>query len=364
MSRIKIYGMLILLSLGLFACTDDDNIDITGNKSVLCFDFPQGDQPWDKEIEQIAKDWGMYIIYKGVDSVCLNKVWTNPMPSAAIFTCTEPSGEQVRQYLAVVSKYMLDMMDKTNPDDFKKLPLYLYIVNDFKNMNPKSQDFGKHTRFYQDGLDYWALSMTSEAWDADTTDKDFRLFACMYVYQRIKEGFQTGKYEVPADFTAMTDYEYPVSVRVMSYEDFLVEYKDMLQFMPKEVWPSMYNGLVEPFNRDFEHLYYRHGFAPQVEEADFSLSRRMNGVPFWMPWFQDRGGAEHAMQPLEKRPELDFLNMIRWAMICTPEEMLEKYPVDVPDDAVLAESNRVINAKLKFVIDYMKSKGIDLYIKL
>ena len=69
----QIYRVLLLALLGLASCTDDDGVGTVQRVDLLDFEFPQGNDPWDREIEQIAKDWGMYIIYKNVDSTHLNR---------------------------------------------------------------------------------------------------------------------------------------------------------------------------------------------------------------------------------------------------------------------------------------------------
>ena len=60
----QLYRVLLLALLGLASCTDDDGVGTVQRVDLLDFEFPQGNDPWDREIEQIAKDWGMYIIYK------------------------------------------------------------------------------------------------------------------------------------------------------------------------------------------------------------------------------------------------------------------------------------------------------------
>ena len=70
----QLYRVLLLALLGLASCTDDDGVGTVQRVDLLDFEFPQGNDPWDREIEQIAKDWGMYIIYKNVDSTHLNRM--------------------------------------------------------------------------------------------------------------------------------------------------------------------------------------------------------------------------------------------------------------------------------------------------
>ena len=59
----NMYWIWVLALLGFMSCADNDNVGKVERVDLLDFDFPQGNDPWDKEIEQIAKDWGMYIIY-------------------------------------------------------------------------------------------------------------------------------------------------------------------------------------------------------------------------------------------------------------------------------------------------------------
>ena len=63
LKKFKIFIWTLIL-FGSVSCVDNDNIGPIEKVNFLQFDFPQGNALWDKEIEQIAKDWGMYIIYK------------------------------------------------------------------------------------------------------------------------------------------------------------------------------------------------------------------------------------------------------------------------------------------------------------
>ena len=76
LKKFKIFIWTLIL-FGSVSCVDNDNIGPIEKVNFLQFDFPQGNALWDKEIEQIAKDWGMYIIYKNVDSTHLNSSITD-----------------------------------------------------------------------------------------------------------------------------------------------------------------------------------------------------------------------------------------------------------------------------------------------
>ena len=51
----QIYRVLLLALLGLASCTDDDGVGTVQRVDLLDFEFPQGNDPWDMEIEEIAK---------------------------------------------------------------------------------------------------------------------------------------------------------------------------------------------------------------------------------------------------------------------------------------------------------------------
>ena len=166
----QIYRVLLLALLGLASCTDDDGVGTVQRVDLLDFEFPQGNDPWDREIEQIAKDWGMYIIYKNVDSTHLNRMWTTPIYNDPIYVCTTPSNEEIQIYLDLVKEWLLGGMDKNKEEDRRSLPYYLYLVNDFNDGNPRSQTYQKnHIQFKKDGLDYWSLSFTSDELEAGLT---------------------------------------------------------------------------------------------------------------------------------------------------------------------------------------------------
>ena len=57
LKKFKIFIWTLIL-FGSVSCVDNDNIGPIEKVNFLQFDFPQGNALWDKEIEQIAKDWG------------------------------------------------------------------------------------------------------------------------------------------------------------------------------------------------------------------------------------------------------------------------------------------------------------------
>ena len=368
MMKIRLYGIMLLLWAGMIACVDNDNVKYVDSVNLIDFEFPQGNDPWDKEIEQIAKDWGMYIIYKDVDSTHLNKMWTTPSYNSPIYTCTTPSGEEVQQYVELVKEWLLGSLDKDVKEDRDLLPCYLYVVNDFKDNNPKSPTYGKHIQLKQDGLDYWSLSFTSEEMEAGLTPKMIHTLACAFSYLGMKSRFETGEYKVASEFVEMSDYEEKIGIRYYSLEDFLAD----------NSWASEmdYQFMVTPYEKDPENAFLRRGFLPQVGE-NFELitvvtgdmgPKETYGAPTWMPWipYADYGdfviddNPGPVAETVEERVLLDFLNTIRYAIVFSEQKVREKFPLDA-EDPLDVEGNQIINAKYDLVVEYMKTTyGIDL----
>lgn len=370
MLKTQIYWILLLSLLGLASCGDDDNIGFVEKFDLQQFDFPQGDNPWDKEIEQIAKDWGMYIIYKDVDSTHLNKMWTSPIYYDPIYVCKTPSDEDVQVYLELVKTWLLGSLDKNKDSDRKQLPFYLYLVNDLNDGNPRSQTYGKkHIQFKKDGLDYWSLSFTGEELEAGLTSEIIHNVACSFSYPGLKVRFSSGEYEIPDEFAVMSDYESRIGIRYYSLEQFKIDNP----WAPDSYYTE--DVMVHPNEKDPENAFQRRGFAPEIGE-DFKPVTvvgwsKTYGAPTWMPWsvkiietpygsFEDDRNPGPVAETVKERVLQDFMNMVRLAMTYPETQIREDFPLDAEDPLEQA-GNQIINDKYDLVVKYMKDTyNVDL----
>ena len=363
LKKFKIFIWTLIL-FGSVSCVDNDNIGPIEKVNFLQFDFPQGNALWDKEIEQIAKDWGMYIIYKNVDSTHLNRMWTIPYYTDPIYVCSEPSSEDIQIYLDLVQEWLLGSLDKTKEEDKKQLPYYLYLVNDLNDGNPQSQTYQKrHIQFKKDGLDYWSLSFTSEELAAGLTPEIIHSVACAFSYPSLKVRFETKEYKIAPGFAEMSDYETEIGRRYLSYE----QWKEENPYMPDKGYYD--NWDIDECDKDEYNAYQSRGFAVQLGE-DFKPITNKNGeptygAPTWMPWIVTISyGVELDRNPgpvaasIEERVMEDFMNMIRTAMTYSSEQI--KYPLDI-EDPIKQAGNKIIIDKYNLVIEYMKNTyNIDL----
>lgn len=368
MKKIHLYSFLLLLCWGVTSCYDNDDIEDTNSFNLLEFTFPQGDNPWDKEIEQIAKDWGMYIIYKDVDEAALNKGWADHYYNEPVYSCTTPSDEDVQLYLKLVKDWLLGSLDKTNEADRQQLPLYLYIVNDFKDSNPNSPSNGKHVMLKKDGMDYWSLSFLSEELQAGLSKEQIHKVACAFSYPGMVSRFESGEYQIAEGFAALSDYETPIGTRYYSLEQWLEDNPWM------EGQEEVYEMMTSAHERDEVNAYKHRGFLPTVRE-DFRLAADLedpmfpttSGAPTWMPWIPDVYGDDlvdynpgPVAETVEERIFNDFLNTIRYAMVRSKEAISQEFPLEV-ENQYMKEGYGIIHQKYDMVVKHLKDNyNIDL----
>ena len=353
----NILWMLLSIVAFVVSCRDDDPIGMVEKDDLLQFEFPQGTNEWDKEIEQIAKDWGMYIIYKDIDSTDLNMTWsTKPTLTTPVLVANPVTDEEVVVYLDLVKNYLLGNMDSTKKEDLAALPYYFYFVKDLNDGNPNSMTYGQMSlQIYQEGFNYWALSFTSEELEGGLAPAQLHKVASSFIYPSLQSRFRSGEYVVPAEFGDISDYETLVGIDYMSVEEFVAMYG-----MPAEY----YSMIVLPDSQDEANYYRNRGFAPTVSE-NFEIEWGMfNACPTWLLWIivfeEPSWGIIESQNPnfdnvpdLEGRILEDFLNMVRLAMLYPEDKMMEEFPVDV-ENPLEAEGNRKIMEKYDIVVRYMK----------
>lgn len=365
MLKKNIYWMILVALFGCcLSCGDDqDNLAPLSDVDLQPLKFPQGNNPWDKEIEQIAKDWGMYIIYKDVDSTLLNRIWTTSMEGRQTYTCDPLNDDEIQVSLALVKNWLLGSLDKERKEDLKELPYYFYLVKNYGYKGYENELVP--VMLNKNGFNYWSLSFTTEQF-SDGIDKEMtHTVACAFSYPGLKTRFLSGEYVVAPDFEYMSDYESKIGTRYHSFEDFLQENPWIVQIYPEEVdQRAQYKMMMRYSQHELDpvNAYQRRGFAPEVTE-DFKLMTKnppSYGAPTWMPWLPIAAGYDITDNPNESNiPDVqgrilqDFLNTIRLAMTFSENDIREMFPVDV-EDPYEQNGNYIINDKYDLVVSYMK----------
>ena len=90
----KLFIIALSCIFMMTGCYHEDDVTPSGNYSVLRFEFPQGDNSWDKEIEEIHNKYGVYLIYKNVTAQDLNRKWTS-LGTGKLYYGNDLTSEQV-----------------------------------------------------------------------------------------------------------------------------------------------------------------------------------------------------------------------------------------------------------------------------
>ena len=114
-------------------CYNENDVTPSGNYSVLRFEFPQGNNSWDKEIEEIHNIYGVYLIYKDISTQDLNRKWTS-LGTGKLYYGNDLTDEQVPYYLNFLKNHVLNYV---SPEIAKTvLPVKIYMLDNLRGLLP------------------------------------------------------------------------------------------------------------------------------------------------------------------------------------------------------------------------------------
>lgn len=141
--------LIVMAALTLIAsCRDnDDDITPSGNYSPLRGKFPQGDTEYDAIINDIKKEYGVYLLYKDVREEDLNREWVS-FGTGDIYVAGDSIDrdsiawnlpmEQLPYYVSFFSDYIFPNI---TPEFAKStFPVKIYMIH---NLRTEKRDFGE-----------------------------------------------------------------------------------------------------------------------------------------------------------------------------------------------------------------------------
>lgn len=209
MKKTILYTLFGLLALS--SCTkDEEPIQPSGNYSVLRFDFPQGNHPYDDDIVKIKEIYDTYLIYKDITPQDLNRQWQG-LGTGSLKACDPVDEENVAFYVDFMKDHVFSYM---TPEAVRKaMPVKIYLVQNLRDVaadsdgsednSSSSSGTGSATdnspvTVKTDGFDYWALSFTPEGL-ANRDEAGMRFARCKFLYVIIKACYLDGIIEEPLD---------------------------------------------------------------------------------------------------------------------------------------------------------------------
>lgn len=217
-----IYGLVWVLCFS--SCYDEkDIIPLSGDKDMLRYEFPQGNNSWDKDIEAISEEFGVYLIYKDFKHADFNRSWTG---AASV----EYFGETLTdEQVGLSTKFMKEQVFAHLTKDITKkvLPLYFYMAYDFHNTIGfiPGVDFKVAHTLSDDGLDFWVSCLfygdpdplTGEKVETPEEPEDFRIRRTHYLIDIFSKSFKKGNFAVAPGFSDDIDYKTAV-IAASGYE--------------------------------------------------------------------------------------------------------------------------------------------------
>ncbi len=195
---------LLYTTLGLLAFTgcnnDEDPIQPTGNYSVLRFEFPQGNNPFDEEIKEIHDKYDVYLLYKDITDTDLNRQWQS-LGTGKLLTGDPVPDEYVPFYINFIKNHVFQYL---SPEVVRAgLPVKIYMLENFGEVNTPGSGTGTGTggigtpntsivTTKTDGFDYRAISFKREGIEENDPDA-MRQARCQFIYQMILPQYKSGK---------------------------------------------------------------------------------------------------------------------------------------------------------------------------
>ena len=129
MRKINLILAIIGMALLNYSCNDEDKLTPSGQFIPTGLPFPQGDNPWDKDIVELHETYGVYVFYKDVTEALLNRDWTS-VGTGDIYTGGDLSDDKVQFYVDFIKNDVFKYVNKELVT--KTLPVRLYLLDNFR----------------------------------------------------------------------------------------------------------------------------------------------------------------------------------------------------------------------------------------
>ena len=335
MKNYIISSLILLAGLVSFsACNGEEDLTPSGNYSPIRGGFPQGNSEYDSIINDIKKEYGVYLIYKDITEEDLNRDWVSEGTGDIYVAGYEEEREDAawnlpESHLPYYVNYFNDYIFPNISKDFAKssLPVKIYMIH---NLRTEPRDFGEDSiqsgmgtetnpeKFIKLGnFDNWAISFKEEIINGSGTDakETLKKQRCIFLIQAIYNAMDKGEITSPEEF--WTGYDF-------NNTELQIEHTD------KEKENYKYKlGLVDD-------IYDHFATTGRTEEV-WNYKEYIKSFSNWA-----RGNKDNNL----------FNAYIKNAMWLTPEEFEARYPKSLYP--MLAE-------KYEIVVTHMKETyGIDL----
>ena len=215
-----IYYILCCVGIvGVFtSCYDEKALPPTEDgEGMSRYEFPQGTNSWDKDIEEIAEEFNVYLIYKNFKPADFNRSWTGVAGSD--YKAQDLTDEQAEFATNFMKNHIFAYLNKEVTK--KVLPMYYYMASDYHYVWRLDLGFMVMEQKVMmpdvfDGMDFWAICLfadddsemdVSEIIEAPVTKEDYYYRRRGILLHILRTAYEKRNIEIPAGFENGFDYQ-------------------------------------------------------------------------------------------------------------------------------------------------------------
>lgn len=168
--NIKYLFLVLVLWLAVVSCDNEDTLYPTEPTNGVTFEFPEGSDAWDQDLEEIATRFGTKCIYKNLKESDYFRTWTTGSSTAAtnFIVSKLPDSRLVKLYTQFFKEHIFRFL---SPEYTKGvLPNYIFFAYDFCSVNKRALSPGDtlvyhssgSTKMKFDGMGFWSFCYETE----------------------------------------------------------------------------------------------------------------------------------------------------------------------------------------------------------
>lgn len=224
------YLFSLMLLVFLCACEDENRLTPRSSdaSSISRFEFPQGNNSWDRDLEEIANTFKTIPIYTAFDSLDLNQRWSG---TYTISLLGETLNEEYADFYAYFFKNQVFAFLKPELT-MGVLPNYIYLVDDLRQKGSWTGGYVPLACLWR-GLDYWAFSFRAKEenlayldygngfiykpykpYDLPKTPWEYKARRTLILQNILKKTVEKGKIAIPTEFETGGEFDYSQSFNV------------------------------------------------------------------------------------------------------------------------------------------------------
>lgn len=334
-TAILLIGMTIFIS-----CSDEENIIPSGNYSPIRGGFPQGDTEYDSLINEIKKEYGVYLLYKDITEEDLNRDWVSVGTGDIYVAGYEEEREDrawnlPKSHLPFYVNYFYNYIFPNISKEFAQstFPVKIYMIH---NLRTEPRDFGEDGESNSGGtntdpfksiklgnFDNWAISFREEIIMGEDAEYSLKQQRCIFMIELIYNSIAKGEIDSPDEL--WTGYDFSENLKMNHVNPSKENYKYKLGFVDmindnfgtgvqKQVW-------VPPYANETSCYYWEKGKYPNYNLFTTFIKNIMWLTP----------------EEFEARYPSDTYPMIKEKYDIVVKHMLEQYGIDLVG---IAEGNK------------------------